>query len=72
MRIYLKMVASAILADVDLARPARRKKASSGSPLGKMDRFRKRTVFSGRQDAGLYGSRDACRYIFEQTMRANR
>jgi hypothetical protein len=56
------MVASAILADVEPVRPARRKKRNLAINLVKMSVSAQRTVFPGRQDAGLYGRRDARRY----------
>jgi len=59
------MVASAILADVELVRPTRRKKRNLAINLVKMSISAQRTVFPGRQDAGLYGRRDARRYIFK-------
>jgi hypothetical protein len=58
------MVALAILADVEPVRPARRKKRNLAINLVKMSVSAQRTVFPGRQDAGLYGRRDARRYIF--------
>jgi hypothetical protein len=49
-KVCQKMVASAILADVEPVRPARR------------------TVFSGRQDAGLHGRQDARRHMVRQPL----
>ena len=56
------MVALAILADVEPVRPARRKKRNLAINLVKMSVSARQTVFSGRQDAALYGRRDARRY----------
>jgi hypothetical protein len=86
------MVASAILADVEPVRPARRKQRLLAINLVKSGVSGRRTVFSGRpvlsilrssataedgrsktaeggQDAGLYGRRDARRYIFRPALK---
>jgi hypothetical protein len=63
------MVPSAILADVEPVRPARRKQRLLAINLVKSGVSGRRTVFSGRQDADLYGRRDARRYIFRQALR---
>ena len=64
----LKMVASAILADVEPVRLARRKQFPLGINLVKSGVSTMRTVFSGRQDADLYGRRDARRYSFRPAL----
>ena len=64
------MVASASLADVEPARPARRQKRRRANGREKWGAVTMRTVLSGRQDADLYGRRDARRYIFRQTPKA--
>jgi hypothetical protein len=66
------MVASAILADVEPVRPARRKQRLLAINLLTSGVSGKRTVLSGRQDAGLYGRRDARRYIFSQPFSRSR
>jgi hypothetical protein len=62
------MVALAILADIEPVRPTRRKKHNLAINLVKMSVSAWRTVFSGRQDAGLYGKRGTRRYIFRQPL----
>jgi hypothetical protein len=53
------MVALAIWADGEPVRPARRKQRNLAINLVKMSVSAWRMVFPGRQDAGLYGRRDA-------------
>ena len=67
-RACLKRVALAILADVEPVRPARRKKRNLAINLVKMSVSARQTVFPGRQDAGLYGRRDARRYVFSAAL----
>jgi hypothetical protein len=68
LRACLKMAASASLADVKSVRPARRQKRRRAVRLAKPAVSADQTVFSARQDAGLYGRRDARRYPFKQTL----
>jgi hypothetical protein len=68
LRTCLTMVASAILADVEPVHPARRKKRNPALNLVNMSVSAQRTFFTGRQDAGLYGRRDARRYIFRSPL----
>jgi hypothetical protein len=63
------MVVSVILADVEPARPARRQKPRPAANPVKSGVSTMRTVLSGRQDAALYGRRDARRYIFRRVIR---
>jgi hypothetical protein len=66
------MVASASLADLEPMRPARRKKRRRAIHLVNPAVSADQTVFSGRQDAGLYGRRDARRYPFKLALRKGR
>jgi len=63
------MVASAILADVEPARPARRKKRRRAIHLVKPAVSAERTVFPDGKMPDLYGRRDARRYLFRQALR---
>jgi len=68
----LKIVVSAILADVEPRRPARRKKRRPAVNLVSISiASARRAILSGRQDAGLYGRRDARRYIFRHALSCN-
>jgi hypothetical protein len=68
LRACLKIVVSAILADVEPWLPARRKTCGHGNGLVKYIARVRRMVFSGRQDAALYGRRDARRYFSDRLL----
>ena len=69
LRACLKMVASAILADVELGLPARRNCVATGKVMMKCERFDRWTVFPGGKMPPSTAGKDACRHIFRQALR---
>src|SRR5882757_5215931 len=67
-RAGLKIVASAILADVEPWLPARRNGRRPPTNCRRIRALPERECFSGRQDAALYGRRDACRYFSDRLL----
>ena len=70
-RACLKMVASAILADVEPGLPARRNCVATGKVMVKCERFDRWTVFPGGKMPPSTAGKDACRHIFRQTLKAS-
>ena len=69
LRACLKMVASAILADVEPGLPARRNCVATGKVMVKCERFDRWTVFPGGKMPPSTAGKDACRHIFRQALR---
>jgi hypothetical protein len=61
----LKLVASAILADVEPWLPARRNCVASEKAMVKSKRFASRTFFPGGKMPPSTAGKDACRHIFK-------
>jgi len=64
-----KIVASAILADVEPWLPARRNRVATGKTTFKSGRFILRTLFPGGKMPPSTAGRDACRYIFREPLK---
>src|ERR1035441_9044104 len=67
-RAGLKMVASAILADVEPGLPARRNCVAPGKVMVKCERFDRWTVFPGGKMPPSTAGKDACPHIFRQDL----
>jgi hypothetical protein len=68
LRAGLKMVASAILADVEPGLPARRNRVAAKKTTGPFGRFTHPAFFPGGKMPPSTAGRDACRHIFRQPL----